>query len=47
MELLLETAIFLATAFTIGAVGNIAGIGGGVLLMVVLLFVFKMNPVLA
>ena len=47
MELLTEILIFLATAFAIGSVGNIAGIGGGVLLMVVLLFVFKMNPVLA
>jgi hypothetical protein len=47
MEFLTEILIFLATAFAIGSVGNIAGIGGGVLLMVVLLFVFKMNPVLA
>ncbi|MGC8538181.1 MAG: TSUP family transporter [Candidatus Micrarchaeia archaeon] len=47
MEFIFEIAIFFATALAIGVVGNIAGIGGGVLLMVVLLFVFKMNPVLA
>ncbi|MDG6928210.1 MAG: sulfite exporter TauE/SafE family protein [Nitrososphaerota archaeon] len=35
------------TALAIGIVGNIAGIGGGVLLMLIFLFIMGLNPVLA
>ncbi|MEM3205230.1 MAG: sulfite exporter TauE/SafE family protein, partial [Candidatus Micrarchaeaceae archaeon] len=39
--------VFLFLALGVGVIGNIAGIGGGVLLMLVFLFAFKINPVIA
>ncbi len=42
-----EIALLFITALTVGTIGNLVGIGGGVLIMIVLLFVFKMNPVIA
>ncbi|MEM0128331.1 MAG: TSUP family transporter, partial [Thermoplasmatales archaeon] len=43
----LEAIVFLLIALTIGIIGNIAGIGGGIILMIILLFFFRVNPVTA
>ncbi|MEM0202053.1 MAG: sulfite exporter TauE/SafE family protein [Candidatus Micrarchaeaceae archaeon] len=42
-----EAVTLFATALIIGVIGNLVGIGGGVLLMIILLFVFKISPVIA
>ncbi|MEM3201405.1 MAG: sulfite exporter TauE/SafE family protein [Candidatus Micrarchaeaceae archaeon] len=47
MEILYEAIVFLFLALGVGVIGNIAGIGGGVLLMLIFLFAFKINPVIA
>jgi uncharacterized membrane protein YfcA len=47
MLILNEALLLLFTALTIGVIGNLVGIGGGVLIMIVLLFVFKVSPVVA
>ena len=47
MLLTVELAALFITALTVGIIGNIAGIGGGVLIMAVFLFVFRISPVFA
>ncbi|MEM0073347.1 MAG: sulfite exporter TauE/SafE family protein [Thermoplasmatales archaeon] len=47
MIIFLEAIIFLSVALVIGVIGNIAGIGGGIIIMIVLLFFFKVDPVTA
>jgi uncharacterized membrane protein YfcA len=42
-----EVIVFLFSSLASGVVGNIAGIGGGVFLMIIFLFAFKINPVIA
>jgi uncharacterized membrane protein YfcA len=43
----LELVSLFITALAVGIIGNIAGIGGGVLIMAIFLFLFRINPVLA
>ncbi|MFP3279147.1 MAG: sulfite exporter TauE/SafE family protein [Candidatus Micrarchaeota archaeon] len=43
----LELVLLFITALAVGIIGNIAGIGGGVLIMAIFLFLFRINPVLA
>ncbi|MGC8699615.1 MAG: TSUP family transporter, partial [Candidatus Micrarchaeia archaeon] len=47
MLFLYEILLLFATALVVGLIGNLVGIGGGVLIMIILLFGFKMQPVLA
>ncbi len=47
MLVLYEVLALLFTALAIGIIGNLVGIGGGVLLMVVLLFGFNIPPIMA
>ncbi|MEM0134879.1 MAG: sulfite exporter TauE/SafE family protein [Thermoplasmatales archaeon] len=47
MIIFLEVVLFLSVALVIGVIGNIAGIGGGIIIMIVLLFFFKVDPVTA
>ncbi|MGC9205257.1 MAG: sulfite exporter TauE/SafE family protein [Candidatus Micrarchaeia archaeon] len=47
MLFLCEMLVLFATALFVGIIGNLVGIGGGVLIMVILLFGFKMQPVVA
>jgi hypothetical protein len=47
MPLLYEIILLFITALLAGTIGNLVGIGGGIIIMVVLLFVFKINPVVA
>lgn len=47
MLILDEAMLLLLTALAVGVMGNLVGIGGGVLIMIVLLFVFKVSPVVA
>ncbi|MCL4371871.1 TSUP family transporter [Candidatus Marsarchaeota archaeon] len=47
MMLLYELAVFFIAALGISIIGNIVGIGGGVFLMVIFLFAFKLSPVFA
>ncbi|MCL4373985.1 MAG: sulfite exporter TauE/SafE family protein [Candidatus Marsarchaeota archaeon] len=47
MLVVYEAVLLLITALVVGAIGNLVGIGGGVLIMVVLLFLFKLNPLIA
>lgn len=42
-----EVITLVITALAIGVIGNLVGIGGGVLLMIVLLYVFKISPLVA
>lgn len=42
-----EIIVFLISAMGIGIVGNIAGIGGGVFMMIIFLFIFRISPVIA
>jgi len=47
MLISLELVSLFITALAVGIIGNIAGIGGGVLIMAIFLFLFRINPVLA
>ena len=47
MLISLELVLLFITALVVGIIGNIAGIGGGVLIMAIFLFLFRINPVLA
>ncbi len=47
MVFLLELVLLFFSALAIGILGNIAGIGGGVLLMVIFIFLLGINPVAA
>ena len=47
MLISLELVLLFITALAVGIIGNIAGIGGGVLIMAIFLFLFRINPVLA
>ncbi|MGC8645870.1 MAG: sulfite exporter TauE/SafE family protein [Thermoplasmata archaeon] len=45
--ILLEILLFVTIALSIGIIGNIAGIGGGIIIMIVLLFLLRIDPVTA
>ncbi|MEM0147126.1 MAG: sulfite exporter TauE/SafE family protein [Candidatus Micrarchaeaceae archaeon] len=47
MLLSIEALLLFATALAVGVIGNLVGIGGGVLIMVVLLFAFRISPLIA
>ena len=47
MMMLLEAVLLLVSALAIGIIGNIAGIGGGVFLMLIFLFWLRIDPVTA
>jgi len=47
MLISLELVLLFITALAVGIIGNTAGIGGGVLIMAIFLFLFRINPVLA
>ncbi len=47
MMILIEAAVLLVSALAIGIIGNIAGIGGGVFLMIIFLFWLRIDPVTA
>lgn len=47
MVFLLELLLLFFSALAIGILGNIAGIGGGVLLMLIFIFLLDINPVAA
>jgi uncharacterized membrane protein YfcA len=43
----LEVVLFVVIALLVGVIGNIAGIGGGIIIMIVMLFFLKIEPVTA
>lgn len=47
MPVLYELVLLFIIALLAGTIGNLVGIGGGVIIMVVLLFIFKINPIVA
>lgn len=47
MAFIIEALLLFISAISIGIVGNMVGIGGGVLLMIIFLFLLRIDPVLA
>ena len=47
MDFVYVIIIFLISSIAIGIIGNIAGIGGGVFLMIIFLYIFNINPVIS
>ncbi|MGC8581668.1 MAG: sulfite exporter TauE/SafE family protein [Thermoplasmata archaeon] len=47
MNFIYEIIIFLVSSIAIGIIGNIAGIGGGIFLMIIFMYIFNINPVIS